>query len=97
MALLKKVSKTNLESETKDLGERMIKKNLLCVMTLFFGFFVFTGCDALTGERHPIPSGNYKVPQTQQLQRGGGYFANDALQQSKIVRMRQGVPFNWNE
>ena len=97
MALLKKVSKTNLESETKHLRERMIKKNLLGVMALFFGFFVFTGCDALTGERHPIPSGNYKVPQTQQLQRGGDYFANDALQQSKIVRMRQGVPFNWNE
>ena len=97
MVLLKKVSKTNLESETKHLRERMIKKNLLGVMALFFGFFVFTGCDALTGERHPIPSGNYKVPQTQQLQRGGDYFANDALQQSKIVRMRQGVPFNWNE
>ena len=97
MVLLKKVSKTNLDFETKDLRERMIKKNLLGVMALFFGFFVFTGCDALTGERHPIPSGNYKVPQTQQLQRGGDYFANDALQQSKIVRMRQGVPFNWNE
>ena len=97
MALLKKVSKTNLEFETKHLRERMIKKNLLGVMALFFGFFVFTGCDALTGERHPIPSGNYKVPQTQQLQRGGDYFANDALQQRKIVRMRQGVPFNWNE
>ena len=97
MALLKKVSKTNLESETKHLGERMIKKNLLCVMTPFCGFFVFTGCDALTGERHPIPSGNYKVPQTQQLQRGGDYFVNYALQQRKIMRMRQGVPFNWNE
>ena len=97
MALLKKVSKTNLEFETKHLRERMIKKNLLGVMALFFGFFVFTGCDALTGERHPIPSGNYKVPQTQQLQRGGDYFANDALQQSKIMRMRQGVPFDWNE
>ena len=97
MVLLKKVSKTNLESETKHLRERMIKKNLMGVMTLFFGFFVFTGCDALTGERHPVPSGNYKVPQIQQLQRGGDYSANYALQQSTIMQMRHGVPFNWNE
>ena len=97
MVLLKKVSKTNLEFETKHLRERMIKKNLLGVMALFFGFFVFIGCDTLTAERHPIPSSNYKVSQTQQLQRGGDYFANYAPQQSTILRMRQGVSFNWNE
>ena len=97
MVLLKKVSKTNLEFETKHLRERMIEKNLLGVMTLFFGFFVFTGCDDLTGERPPIPSGKYKVHQTQQLQRGGDYFANYAPQQITSLQMRQGVPFNWNE
>ncbi|MDG2199284.1 MAG: hypothetical protein P8O70_20825 [SAR324 cluster bacterium] len=74
----------------------MKSKNLLGAITIFFGFSL-TGCDALTSERYPIPSGNYEVPQTQQLQRGGNYFVNEAPQQSTIVRMRQEVPFNWKE
>ena len=74
----------------------MKSRNLLGVVTIFFGFGL-TGCDALTGERYPIPSGNYEVPQTKQLQRGGDYFVNEAPQQSTIVRMRQEVPFNWKE
>ena len=69
--------------------------NLLGVVSIFLGFGL-TGCDALTGERYPIPPGNYEVPQTQQLQRGG-YFVNDAPQQSTVVRMRQEVPFNWKD
>ena len=70
--------------------------NLLGVASIFLGFGI-TGCDALTGERYPIPPGNYEVPQTQQLQRGGNYFVNEAPQQSTVVRMRQEVPFNWKE
>ena len=74
----------------------MKSKNLLGVATIFFGFGP-TGCDALTGERYPIPLDNYEVPQTRQLHRGGDYFVNEALQQSTIVRIRQEVPFNWKE
>ena len=48
----------------------MKSKHLLGVVSIFLGFGL-TGCDALTGERYPIPPGNYEVPQTQQLQRGG--------------------------
>lgn len=59
--------------------------------------FGLTECDALIGERHPIPTGNYEVLQTQQLQRGGNYFVNEAPQQGTVVRMRQEVPFNWKE
>ena len=70
--------------------------NLLGVVSIFLGFGL-TGCDALTGERYPIPPGNYEVPQTKQLQRVGGYFVKDAPQQSTVVRMRQEVPFNWKE
>ena len=70
--------------------------NLLGVVSIFLGFGI-TGCDALTGERYPIPPGNYEVPQTQQLQRGGNYFVNEAPQQSTVVRLRQEVPFNWKE
>ena len=70
--------------------------NLICVVSIFLGFGL-TGCDALTGERYSIPIGNYKVPQTLQLQRGGNYFVNEAPQQSTVVRMRQEVPFNWKE
>ncbi|MBT6727604.1 MAG: hypothetical protein HN867_04275 [Deltaproteobacteria bacterium] len=44
----------------------MKSKNLLGVATIFFGFGP-TGCDALTGERYPIPLDNYEVPQTRQL------------------------------
>ena len=71
-------------------------KHLLGVVLIFLGFGL-TGCDALNGERHPIPPGNYEVPQIQQLQRGGNYFVNAAPQQSTVVRMRQEVPFNWKE
>ena len=74
----------------------MKSKHLLGVVSIFLGF-VLTGCDALTGERYPMPFGNYEVPQTQQLQRGGNYFVNEAPQQSTVVRMRQEVPFNWKE
>lgn len=74
----------------------MIKKNLPGVTTLFFGFGS-TGCNALIGERHPIPSGNYKVPWTQQLHRGADNFANDAPKQSTIERIRQRVSYNWEE
>ena len=74
----------------------MKSKNLLGVVTIFFGFGSL-GCDALTGERYPIPLDNYEVPQTRQLDRGGDYFVNEAPQQSTIVRMRQEVPFNWKE
>ena len=74
----------------------MKSKHLGGVVSIFFGFGL-TGCDALTGERYPMPLGNYEVPQTQQLQRGGNYFVNEATQQSTVVRMRQEVPFNWKE
>ena len=70
--------------------------SLVGVVSIFLGFGI-TGCDALTGERYPIPPGNYEVPQTQQLQRGGNYFVNEAPQQSTVVRMRQEVPFNTKE
>ena len=71
-------------------------KHLLVVVSIFLGFGL-TGCDALTGERYPMPPGSYEVPQTQQLHRGGNYFVNEAPQQSTVVRMRQEVPFNWKE
>ena len=74
----------------------MKNKNSIGVVSILLGFGL-TGCDALTGERYPIPPGNYEVPQTQQLQRGGNYFVNEAQQKSKVVRMRQEVPFNWKE
>ena len=74
----------------------MKSKHLLGVVSIFLGFGL-TGCDALTGERYQMPLGNYEVPQTQQLQRGGNYFVNEATQQSTVVRMRQEVPFNWKE
>ena len=74
----------------------MKSKHLLGVVSIFLGFGL-TGCDALTDERYPMPLGNYEVPQTQQLQRGGNYFVNEATQQSTVVRMRQEVPFNWKE
>ena len=74
----------------------MKNNHLLVVVSIFLGFGL-TGCDALTGERYPMPLGNYEVPQTQQLQRGGNYFVNEATQQSTVVRMRQEVPFNWKE
>ena len=68
-------------------------KHLLGVASIFLGFGI-TGCDALNGERHSIPPGNYEVPQIQQLQRGGIYFVSEAPQQSTVVLMRQEVPFN---
>ena len=74
----------------------MKSKHLLGVVSIFLGFGV-TGCDDLTSERYPIPPGNYEVPQTQQLQRVGGYFVKEAPQQSTVVRMRQEVPFNWKD
>ena len=74
----------------------MKSNHLLVVVSIFLGFGL-TGCDALTGERYPMSLGNYEVPQTQQLQRGGNYFVNEATQQSTVVRMRQEVPFNWKE
>ena len=74
----------------------MKSKHLLGVVSIFLGIGL-TGCDALTGERYPMPLGNYEVPQTQQLQRGGNYFVNEAPQQRTVVRMRQEVPFNWKE
>ena len=74
----------------------MKNKNLTGVVSILLGFGL-TGCDALTGERYPIPPGNYEVPQIQQLQRGGNYFVNEAPQQSTVVRMRKEVPFNWKE
>ena len=74
----------------------MKSNRLIVVVSIFLGFGL-TGCDALTGERYPMPLGNYEVPQTQQLQRGGNYFVNEATQQSTVVRMRQEVPFNWKE
>ena len=74
----------------------MKSKHLLGVVSIFLGFGL-TGCDALTDERYPMPPGNYEVPQTQQLQRGGNYFVNEAPQQSTVVRMRQEVPFIWKE
>ena len=74
----------------------MKSKHLLGVVSIFLGFGL-TGCDALTDERYPMPLGNYEVPQTQQLQRGGNDFVNEATQQSTVVRMRQEVPFNWKE
>ena len=74
----------------------MKSKHLLGAVSIFLGFGL-TGCDALTGERYPIPPGNYKVPQTQQLQRGADYFVYEVPQQSTFVRMRQEVPFNWKE
>ena len=74
----------------------MKNKNLIGVVSILLGFGL-TGCDALTGERYPIPPGNYEVPQTQQLQRVGGYFVKEAPQQSTVVRMRQEVPFNWKD
>jgi hypothetical protein len=42
----------------------MRKNNLPGVVIIFFSFG-FMGCDALTGERYTIPSGNYEVPQAQ--------------------------------
>ena len=66
------------------------------LLSIFTGFGL-TGCDVLTGERYPMPPGNYEVPQAQQLQRGGNYFLNEAPQQSTVVLMRQEVPFNWKE
>ena len=74
----------------------MKSKHLLGVISIFIGFGL-TGCDVVTGERYVMPPGNYEVPQTQQLQRGGNYFVNEATQQSTVVRMRQEVPFNWKE
>ena len=74
----------------------MKSMNLLVVVSIFVGFGL-TGCDAMTGERYPIPPGNYEVPLTQQLQRGGDYFVNEAPKESTVVRMRQEVPFNWKE
>ena len=74
----------------------MKSKHLLGVISIFISFGLI-GCDALTGERYPMPPGNYEVPQTQQLQRGGNYFVNEAPQQSTVVRMREEVPFNWKE
>ena len=74
----------------------MKSNHLLVVVSIFLGFGL-TGCDALTGERYPMPPGNYEVPESQQLQRGGNYFVNEATQQSTVVRMRQEVPFNWKE
>ena len=74
----------------------MKSKHLLGVISIFIGFGL-TGCDALTGERYPMSLGNYEVRQTQQLQRGGNYFVNEAPQQSTVVRMRQEFPFNWKE
>ncbi len=68
-------------------------KHLLGVASIFLGFGI-TGCDALNGERHSIPPGNYEVPQIQQLQRGGNYFVSEAPQKSTVVLMRQEVPFN---
>ena len=74
----------------------MKSKHLLGVVSILLCFGL-TGCDALTDERYPMLPGNYEVPQTQQLQRGGNYFVNEATQQSTVVRMRQEVPFNWKE
>ena len=74
----------------------MKNKNLIGVASTLLGFGL-TGCDALTGERYPIPIGNYEVPQTQQLQRGGDYFVNEAPQQSTAELSRQEVPFNWKD
>ena len=74
----------------------MKSNHLLVVVSIFLGFGL-TGCDALTGERYAMPPGSYEVPQTQQLQRGGNYFVNEAPQQSTVVRMRQEIPFNWKE
>ena len=74
----------------------MKNKNLTGVVSILLGFGL-TGCDVLTGERYPIPPGNYEVPQTQQMQRVGGYFVKEAPQQSTVVRMRQEVPFNWKD
>ena len=74
----------------------MKSKHLLGVVSIFLGFGL-KGCDALTDERYPMPLRNYEVPQTQQLQRGGNYFVNEAPQQSTVVRMIQEVPFNWKE
>ena len=71
-------------------------KRLLGVVSIFSGFGL-TGCDALMGGRHPIPPGNYEVPQIPQLQRGGNYFVNEAPQQITVVLMRQEVPFNWKK
>ena len=70
--------------------------SLLGVVSIFLGFGL-TGCDTLISERYPIPIGNYEVLQTQQLQRGGNYFVNEAPQQGTVGRMRQDVPFNWKE
>ncbi len=39
-------------------------EHLLGVVSIFL-VFCLTGCDALNGERHPIPPGNYEVPQIQ--------------------------------
>ncbi len=74
----------------------MKSKYFLGVVSIFLGFGL-TGCDALTGEKYPMPPGSYEVPQTQQLQRRGNYFVNEAPQQSTVVRMRQEFPFNWKE
>ena len=74
----------------------MKSKHLLGVISIFTGFGL-TGCDVLTGERYPMSPGNYEVPQTQQLQRGGEYLVKEAPQQSTVVRMRQEVPFNWKD
>ena len=74
----------------------MKSNHLLVVVSIFLGFGL-TGCDALTDERYPMPPGNYEVPESQQLQRGGNYFVNEAPQQSTVERMRQEVPFNWKE
>ena len=70
--------------------------SLLGVVSIFLGFGL-TGCDALIGERYPIPTGNYEVLQTQQLQREGNVFVYEAPQQGTVVQMRQEVPFNWKE
>ena len=51
----------------------MKSKHLLGVISIFTGFGL-TGCDVLNGERYPMSPGNYEVPQTQQLQRGGIIF-----------------------
>ena len=74
----------------------MRNKNLTGVVSILLGFGL-TGCDALIGERYPIPPGNYEVPQTQQLQCEGDYFVNEAPQQSTAVRIRQEIPFNWKD
>ncbi len=66
-------------------------------MWLVFAGLALSGCDALTGERYPVPEGTYEVPQTEQLTRRTEYFNDAEVQEKNLMRMRDAIPYNWKE